>query len=66
MNDDINSFSLDAREVGAAPIVRRMFERLDLDRLLETYVPGRRFGRKADVSHGRALSVGVKVVVAWS
>ena len=57
MDDNINSFSLDAREVGAAPIVRRIFERLDLDRLLETYVPGRRFGRKADVSHGRALSV---------
>jgi transposase len=54
---DTNSFTLDAREIGAAPIVRHFFDRLDFDRLIETYVPDRELGRPAKLSHARALSV---------
>ena len=57
MSDDFNTFTLDAREVGAAPIVRRIFDRLGLEQILEAHMPGCKLGRKAGLSHGRALSV---------
>lgn len=59
MPDDsaFGELSLEAREVGAAPIVRHFFDRLELDRLLETYVTEKRLGRQSKVPHAKAISV---------
>ena len=60
---DPSQFSLDSREIGPAPVIRRFFERLDLDRLLEAYVPGKPLGRRRDLSHARALSVMIQNIL---
>jgi transposase len=54
---DYDDLSLDAREIGAAPIVRHFFNRLGLDGLLETYVPERRLGRRPQITHAQAIAV---------
>jgi len=51
------AFSLRAHEVGAVPIVRHFFNRLGLDRLLDTYVPETALGRPSKLPHSRAVSV---------
>ena len=58
-----SAMTLESRAIGPDPVVRRMFERLDLQRLLETYVPGKSHGRRRDLSHGRALAVMVQNLV---
>ena len=52
-----DQLSLATQEVGASPIVRHFFDRLNLDQLLDTYVPERKLGRRSEVSHARAISV---------
>ncbi len=54
---DYDRLSLATQEVGASPIVRHFFDRLDLDHLLETYVPEHKLGRRPEVPHARAISV---------
>lgn len=54
---EYDELSLEAREIGASPIVRHFFDRLDLDRLLGTYVQERKFGRRSKITHAKAISV---------
>lgn len=54
---DIEDVQLESLELGAVPIVRTFVERLELDQLLESYVPRRRLGREPKISTGRVISV---------
>jgi transposase len=53
---ELDDLVLKHREIGAAPIVRHVFDRLGLDDLLVTHVPERAQGRPAKIPHARALS----------
>ena len=53
---EFDDITLEHREIGAAPIVRHIFDRLGLDDLLATHVPESAQGRPTKVSHARALS----------
>lgn len=54
---DPHDLSLGSDTIGPLPIARHFFERLDLDRLLETYVPGRRLGREPELGQGKAIGI---------
>ena len=60
---DLNDLSHQSSTVGALPIVRHFFDRLDLDRLLETYVPGRRLGREPKLRQSKAIGLMVTNVL---
>lgn len=52
-----DDLALESRDLAAAPLVNHFLERLDLEGLLRTYVPERKFGRKAKLSTARTLRV---------
>ena len=60
---DLDDLSHCSTTIGPLPIVRHFFERLDLDRLLRTYVPGRKLGREAKLPHGQAVALMVTNVL---
>lgn len=55
--------SMESLEVGPIPVLRHFFDRLRLDELLEQYVPEKKLGRPAKMSHARALSLMVSNVL---
>jgi transposase len=52
-----DDLSLTAEEIGPVPVIRRVFDRIDLERLLGVFVPERRLGRPPAVSHAKTLTV---------
>lgn len=54
---EFDAFTLEHREIAGTPIVRHILDRLDLDRLLDAYLPERRLGRPSKLALGRTLSV---------
>ena len=53
---DISKLSHRAYTVGSLPLIRYIVDRLNLDELLERYVPKKRLGRGADLPSGQAIS----------
>ncbi len=60
---ELDDLQHSAREIGPIPLVRRFFDRLNLDQLLDQHVCDRKLGRPSRVSSGRALSVMVANVL---
>lgn len=60
---NLDQLELRVRSVEGLPILRHFFDRMDLDRLLLTYVPGKKLGRDPKLPHGRALLVMVANVL---
>lgn len=60
---NLDDLELRVRSVEGLPILRHFFDRMDLDRLLLTYVPGKKLGREPKLPHGRALLVMVANVL---
>jgi len=54
---DLEDVQLESLEIGAVPIVRTFMDHLELDQLLESYVPRRRLGREPKISTSRVISV---------
>lgn len=54
---------MESLEVGPIPVIRHFFDRLRLDELLAQYVPEKARGRRAKISHARALSLMVANVL---
>jgi transposase len=52
---NLDDLELRVHSVEGLPILRRFFDRMDLERLLLTYVPGKKLGRDPKLPHGRAL-----------
>src|SRR5690606_8230816 len=48
---------LESLEVGPIPVLRRFFDKLHLDELLERHVPEKALGRRPKISHAHALSI---------
>ena len=61
--DPYADLSMESLEVGPIPLLRRFFDRLHLDELLEQHVPEKRLGRRPKISHARALSLMVSNVL---
>lgn len=61
--DPYAELAMESLEVGPIPVIRHFFDRLHLDELLEQYVPEKRLGRAAKISHARALSLMVANVL---
>lgn len=55
--DPYADLTMESLEVGPIPILRRFFDRLQLDTLLQQHVPEKTLGRRAKVSHAQALSL---------
>ena len=53
---DLDDLSHRAREIGPLPVVQRFSERLKVEELLHTYVPGRRLGRQPALTNAKALT----------
>lgn len=52
---DLSSTRLESREVGAAPIIDAMFERLDVEGLLTASIPEKATGRPADIPPAKVV-----------
>ena len=50
-------------EIGPLPIVRAFLDRLELDQLLEQYLPRRRLGREPKLAPGKALTAMIANIV---
>lgn len=60
---NLDDLELRVRSVEGLPILRHFFDRMDLDRLLLTHVPGKKLGREPKLPHGHALLVMVANVL---
>jgi len=52
-----NDLSLVAEEIGSAPLIRQVLERLKLDKLLGFYVGEKALGRRSKLPHARTIRV---------
>lgn len=52
---NLDDLELHVHSIEGLPILRHFLGRMDLDRLLLTYVPGKKLGREPKLPHGRAL-----------
>lgn len=55
--NDLEQVEFDSRTIGALPLIERFFERLELDSLLEQFLPTRKLGRRPRLSPGKTLHV---------
>ena len=60
---NIDDLKLRVHSVEGLPILRRIFDRMDLDSLLLNYVPAKKLGRDPKLPHGSALLVMVANVL---
>lgn len=61
--DPYADLSMESLEVGPIPILRRFFDRLQLDDLLRQHVPEKTLGRRPKISHAHALSLMISNVL---
>jgi transposase len=61
--DPYADLSMESLEVGPIPVLHCFFDRLQLEKLLDQYVPEKNLGRRSKISHAHALSMMVANVL---